>query len=160
MVILESRLRGADVLTPWQRRVDKLLNGCRRLAERMDEPKLSTIHRDFYADQVIVDRDRIHLVDLDLCCLGDPALDIGNFNGHLIFDSLKHHGRPDALTDQETALEDSFERLAGRAAAARARAYSSLTLVRHLHISTLFADRRRLIEPLLDACEDRMTLQR
>jgi hypothetical protein len=35
------------------------------------------------------------------------------------------------------------------------RAYTTLTLVRHIHISTLFEKRRHLTGPLLEMCEER-----
>lgn len=62
----------------------------------------------FYPDQVLVDRDRLWLVDLDLCCQGDPALDIGNVIAHITEQSLRQMGNPSALGDQEAALQDAF----------------------------------------------------
>jgi len=42
------------------------------------------LHRDFYDKQVMVDPDRITLLDLDTATSGDPALDVGNFLAHII----------------------------------------------------------------------------
>jgi thiamine kinase-like enzyme len=67
----------------------------------------SLIHRDFYPDQILVDRDRLWLVDLDLCCQGDPALDIGNFIAHITEQSLRQTGDPSAM-EQEAALREAF----------------------------------------------------
>ena len=37
------------------------------------------IHRDFHLRQLFYEAGRVWVVDWDLCCQGDPALDLGNF---------------------------------------------------------------------------------
>jgi len=44
---------------------------------------MQPIHGDCYSDQVLVQGDRVALVDLDQAALGDPAADLGNFIAHL-----------------------------------------------------------------------------
>lgn len=46
-------------------------------------PALVTVHRDFYDKQVLFDGRRTVLLDYDTLAAGDPALDYGNFVGHL-----------------------------------------------------------------------------
>jgi len=42
------------------------------------------LHRDFYDKQIMVDQDRVTLLDLDTATCGDPALDVGNFLAHIM----------------------------------------------------------------------------
>lgn len=140
----------------WERRIERLLQAGDRLGEGVREPKPRGIHRDFYADQVIVDGDRLNLIDFDLYCVGDPALDIGNFLGHLTEQGLRTLGNPAALADVETALEERFVELAGEEVRDAVRAYADLTLARHVHLSTLFEERRAFTGELLELCEERL----
>ncbi|MEZ5417542.1 MAG: hypothetical protein R2708_09375 [Vicinamibacterales bacterium] len=50
---------------------DRLLDGCRRLAGALADP-VTAIHRDFYADQIVVDGERLVLLDFDLYCEDTP----------------------------------------------------------------------------------------
>jgi thiamine kinase-like enzyme len=122
----------------------------------------SLIHRDFYPDQVLVDRDRLWLVDLDLCCQGDPALDIGNFIAHITEQSLRETGDPIAMDTQASAFREAYLQAAATAIdrqrdeSSLHRAielYTVLSLVRHIHISTRIRDRHHLTETLLTLCE-------
>ncbi len=138
------------------RRIEQLLAACDRFAAAPPEPALRGIHRDFYSDQVIVDARRLYLIDFDLYCEGDPGLDIGNFLGHVTEQSLRTLGDPEALLDVERSIEERFVELSGDATRPAVRAYATLTLVRHIYLSTLFPDRRRITESLLDLCEQRL----
>src|SRR5207245_9541587 len=104
-----------------------------RLGAATREATTCWSHRYFYADQVIVDAGRLFLVDFDLYCEGDPALDIGNFLGHVTEQSLRTLGDPEALADREHAMEERFVELSGVTPAA-VRAYATLTLVRHVYL--------------------------
>lgn len=155
--ILEACL--ADVAgqrRQWAARLDRLLDACRRLAARTPEPAVTGIHRDFYADQVLVDGDRLTLVDFDLYCVGDPGLDIGNFLGHLTEQGLREHGDPEALAVAADALERRFVELAGEPVRPSVRAYAALTLARHVYLSGLLPERHRLTPALLELAEERV----
>jgi hypothetical protein len=155
--ILEDRLgQTARIRSEWVRRLERLLEACHRLAARLPEPAWCGIHRDFYPAHVLVDDTRLWLVDFDLYCLGDPALDAGNFLGHLIELSLRHFGDPQALAEREQALEERFVELAGSSVRPAVRAYTTLTLVRHIYLSTQFPERMAFAEPLLELCEQRL----
>lgn len=157
--ILHERLPRVAAHHPrLETRLTRLLEACARLGTDVAEDETRGIHRDFYPDQVIVDGERLYLVDFDLYCAGDPALDIGNFLGHLTEQSLRATGDPHALDDREAALEDRFAALAGDEVRARVRTYAALTLVRHIELSTRFPDRAGWTQPLLELCELRLGL--
>jgi hypothetical protein len=140
----------------WAGRIERLLGACDSLGAATPKPVYQGVHRDFYADQVIVDGGRLYLIDFDLYCEGDPGLDIGNFLGHITEQGLRTFGDPLALADLERAMEEHFVGLSGEAARAAVRAYATLTLARHIHLSTLFEERRPFTESLLELCEDRL----
>jgi hypothetical protein len=159
--ILHERLPLVARMKPqWVNRLERILEACDRLGATTPEPTLQGVHRDFYADHVIVDGPRLYLVDFDLYCEGDPGLDIGNFIAHLTEQSLRILGDPNALRDREQALEERFVELAGEVTRAAVRAYTRLTLARHLYLSTQFPQRRPFAESLLHLCEQRLGCQR
>jgi len=98
------------------------------------------------------------LIDFDLYCLGDPALDIGNFIGHMIEQSLRELGDAHAWAKQEQALEETFLELSRESSRVAIQAYTTLTLVRHIYLSTQFPKRQDFTFPLLELCEQRFTL--
>jgi len=157
--ILHERLPLVAQMEPqWSKRLERILEQCDRLGSSLVNPRRCGIHRDFYADQVLVDRSRLYLIDWDLYCQGDPGLDIGNFLGHVTEWSLRTLGDPQALLDRQQALEERFVQLTGEAARPALAAYATLTLVRHIHISSQFAERRAFTEPLLQLCEEQLGL--
>ena len=140
-------------------RIARVLDGCTQLAARVAEPAVPRgIHRDFYGDQLVVDGERLYLVDLDLYCMGDPALDAGNFLGHLIEQSLRTFGNADAMSGVRTAFAEEFLRDAGADRRRSVEMYTALTVARHVYISTRIHERRSVTEPLLRWCEARLDL--
>jgi Ser/Thr protein kinase RdoA (MazF antagonist) len=155
--ILHERLPLVAQMKPLcTQRLEKILDACDRLGSATPEPSPRGIHRDFYPDQVIVDGSRLYLLDFDLYCEGDPALDIGNFLGHITEQSLRTLGDRDALEDREKALTERFLQLSNDATQAAVSAYTTLTLVRHIYLSTQFLERRQFTETLLELCEQRL----
>lgn len=155
--ILHKRLGAVAQATPdWDDRITRILKACVDLSHRIPPPQMTGIHRDFYADQVIVSGSRLFVIDFDLYCLGDPGLDVGNFLGHMTEQALRAFGDPCALADREQVMEDRFVELAGERTRPAVRAYATLTLVRHIHLSTLFPDRRPWTARLLELCEERL----
>ncbi|WP_204141630.1 phosphotransferase [Halomicronema sp. CCY15110] len=168
--ILHDRLPlVADQHPHWRSRLTTLLQTCDTLAHspthRLHLPTYP-IHRDFYPDQILVDRDRLWLIDLDLCCQGDPAIDIGNFIAHITEQSLRQTGDPTAMGDQEAAFREAFMRAWLSAGADKhtveinqlhraIELYTVLSLVRHIHISNRIPARRHLTAAILTLCETR-----
>lgn len=158
--ILHERLTFVARTNPhWEQRLKRLLDACGRLGAAVPSNKSTGIHRDFYFDQVLVDGDRLYLVDLDLYCEGDSGLDIGNFIGHLTEYSLRVLGDAKALVGLENAMEDRFLQLAGNHFQTSVQAYATLTLARHIYISTQFPDRQLFTKSLLELCEQRLGIR-
>ena len=176
--ILHERLpQVADQHPQLRSRLTTLLQTCNTLTQTLfssthlpihSSTHLPTypIHRDFYPDQVLVDCDRLWLVDLDLCCHGDPALDIGNFIAHMTEQSLRQTGDSSAMNDQEAAFKEAFiqawnssstddKPIDANQLRKAIEHYTVLSLVRHVHISTRIPARRSITEKILTLCETR-----
>jgi phosphotransferase family enzyme len=157
--ILRECLAQVSVVKPaWSERLQKLMRACERVAAAAPVPAPCGIHRDFYSSQVIVDEARLWLIDFDLYCQGDPALDVGNFIGHITEQALRQRASPEAFVEVESALMDRFAQLSGQPADTRIAVcvYTNLTLVRHIFLSTKFPERQHLTEKLLQLCECRL----
>lgn len=144
----------------WQERLERILEASNHLGKNTPEPKRCGIHRDFYPDQVIINNSRLYLIDLDLYCEGNPALDIGNFIGHIQEYSLRTFGNSQALQEYENVLTEKFIQLTSDEFLTAIQSYITLTLVRHIHISTQFSERRPFTEALLNLCEQRLGIIR
>ncbi|MBL4829342.1 MAG: phosphotransferase [Aliivibrio sp.] len=84
LAILASNLKLVIENHPeWRCRLERILSLSSTLASKLPKGAHSVIHRDFYHDQLLMNQHRLYLLDLDLCCFGDPALDIGNFIAHI-----------------------------------------------------------------------------
>lgn len=155
LTILHEKLPLVTQKKPqWALRIQRLLKACDKLAGSLPIVTPQGIHRDFYADHVLMDGNRIYLLDFDLYCLGDPALDIGNFVGHMREWALRKRGNLYALADREEALTRRYLELSGQRHTHSIEIYTLLTLVRHIYLSTQFADRQDITEALLDVCEE------
>ena len=139
-------------------RLERVLGACDALGASVPGPRLCGIHRDFYSAQVVIHEGRIYLIDFDLYCLGDPGLDVGNFIGHITEQSLRETGDAHAWAKQERALEEKFIELAGEQSRPAIAAYTTLTIVRHIYLSTQFPSRQAFTVPLLELCEERLGL--
>ncbi|MGR9037607.1 MAG: phosphotransferase family protein [Gammaproteobacteria bacterium] len=137
----------------WTSRIESLLKMTECLGGMLPPGETCGIHRDFYPDQVIFGGNRLYLIDFDLYCNGSPGLDIGNFIGHITEYSLRTYADPFALSHLEQTLEDSFVALSGESRRAEVRVYAALTVVRHIYLSTLFAERRAYTQILLEYSE-------
>jgi hypothetical protein len=137
-------------------RLENLFSNCERAAASLTNRPGVGIHRDFYADQILSNGDRLTILDFDLYCHGDPALDIGNFIGHLTEQALRLHHNSTALEKAESALRERFLEISGTEHARAVDVYTNLTLARHIFLSAKFPQRSHLTEPLLELCEARL----
>lgn len=139
-------------------RISRLLEACdRRVAVARPNPACG-VHRDLYGDQVLIDGHRSWLLDLDQYCLGDPALDAGNFLGHIIEQAIRTAGSSTLLATAESAMRERFLELHGERVAPMVDLYTDLTMVRHIYLSAVRPERRSHTPAILAACEDRFGL--
>lgn len=139
-------------------RIGRLHGACTELAGALPTATTTGIHRDFYADQVLVDGERIVLLDFDLAADGDPALDAGNFVAHLIEAALRRHGDVRALDPQIEAFADAFLARSPTVKPIALNVHTTLSLVRQIWVSTQIAERRHLTDALVELCEARLIL--
>lgn len=164
--ILHERLPAVASAYPhWRDRLNRLLERCTALAATLPSVIPTGIHRDFYPDQLLIAADvdpanvgknRLYVLDLDLYCAGDPALDIGNFIAHLTEYSLRILGHPDGYIAQEQAFVDTACRLNPSLHRGSITAYKTLTLVRHIAISHQMPSRQGITPQMIDLCEQRL----
>ncbi len=156
--ILRTRLpKAGEIRTAWASRIDAILSACDRLAASIDIRPPCPIHRDFYPDNVLVNGGDLYLIDFDLFCMGDPALDAGNFAGHLIEQSLRSREDFSFIPSTMKAFEEAVVAEDGEGFWHSVDAYTTLTLVRHIYLSTCFPDRTHTTGPLLSLCEQRLS---
>ena len=152
--MLHQRLREAAALRPqWAVRIEALIPATQRLGAHLLPNPTTGIHRDCYADQVLVDGEQLYWLDLDLFCEGDPALDVGNFIAHLMEDGLRHHDDIDALRPHQDALLEAFLQDSPQVNERTPMGWTLLALARHIYPSTRFPDRHHTTLPLLEYCE-------
>jgi hypothetical protein len=140
----------------WRQRLERLLAACERLGASLPAAATTGIHRDFYPAQILVDGTTLYLLDFDLFCRGNPALDAGNFLGHLLEHSLRESNNACALSESRSAFLERFVELSGLDSREAVEAYTTLTLVRHIHLSTLFPERAPFTERIMAECEQRL----
>lgn len=137
-------------------RILSLRNLSMHAFESLPDVRARLIHRDFYQDQLLMDGKRVWMLDLDLIAQGDPAIDVANFLAHIKEYALRRYGGVSALNSIEQAFMEGYA-LEGHAFdEKRVRLLESLSLARHVHISTLFDDRRHTTEVILAFCEEQL----
>jgi hypothetical protein len=152
--ILTDRLNVvAEHHQQWSVRLHRLLLDFHTYADVLSNRPIEPIHRDFYPDQLIVDDRWLTVVDFDLFCSGDPAVDIGNFVGHVIELALRVHGDPHALQPMADTIIATYLDQAGELHRAAIDIYTRLTLARHISLSTQLPGRASTTEALIDLTE-------
>lgn len=168
--ILRDRMSHLARCCPhWANRLDALFLKCDRLGQSISDLSLpeTLIHRDYYGDQILVDGDRLWLVDLDLCCQSHIAIDLGNFIAHIMEHSLRYYGNLYQLkfwTDSFLkAYLDQYQKQACKISQVQhidpdalhfaIKVYTYLTMVRHISISWQIPARQNWTECILEHCE-------
>lgn len=152
--VLTTALGNAGTALPSrQPQLQALVAQARHLLATLPAENPTCIHRDFYPDQVIVDTDHIWFVDLDLVALGDPAIDVGNFLAHLAEYAIRTTGSVRASQRLEAAFLRGYHSVAPDLCPDRIRVLRTISLLRHIHISQWFEDRKHTAEPLLEEGE-------
>lgn len=155
--VLDKALTEAQTKLPHLAgRIAQVAAQCQALLESLPARPSETLHRDFYQDQILEPYGtpgRMVLLDLDLVCRGDGALDAGNYLAHIQELALRRYGKTDALHAHENAFRRHFLAHSNHDANT-VEAYTTITLARHIRISTLFAERAHTSEALLAVCEN------
>jgi aminoglycoside phosphotransferase (APT) family kinase protein len=135
-----------------------VLSHCKRQVNQLDALKSpTTIHRDFYHDQVLIDNDHVYLLDLDLLCNGDPALDIGNFIAHIEEQCLRQFDEPHYAQLQIERFIQRYQELAGCDLRSRIETYTTLSWARHIFISNRIPQRNPWTERIIQQCKQRIS---
>lgn len=155
--ILHQQLAAVIASHPaWKKRIEKILAECTQLSGSLPQLEPCPSHRDFYHDNVLFDGEKLFLVDLDLYCLADPGLDLGNFIAHLMDYSLRRYGDANTLSHITQMLRSSVNLSSKNDQSSCTRQidlYTSLSLARLVAISTRIADRAQWTLALMDLCE-------
>jgi hypothetical protein len=108
-------------------RVSPLLAQMVRDIESRTEARCA-IHADFHHTNVLVDGDRIHVIDFDEMAYGDPSVDVGRFLASLRIPTLRAFGNIHQLDDvREQFLEAYLEKIPGEVS--RIRLFEAASLV-------------------------------
>ena len=154
LAILRDRLETLSANQPrWKHRLAAVLAKCQRIASNLPAPRSTPVHRDFYPDQVILDGKNVCLCDLDLYCVGDPALDVGNFVAHLIELGLREYDDPAFFNPSSAALIDAYCSLRSEKHEPSIEGYTMLSLARLIAIDAAMPNRAAFTEQLLIHCE-------
>lgn len=86
------------------------------------------VHGDFHLANVLVDEDRVTLIDLDQLAYGDPALDAGRFLAALRVSALRVAGSPAALEPAQDGFLEQYLAQAGEEES-RVRLFESACLL-------------------------------
>ncbi len=108
-------------------RVDRLRD---RLASEIEARTLlsAPIHADFHHTNVLVDGDRVRVIDLDEMAFGDPMVDVGRFMASLRVPARRAFGNIEALGGaSEAFLEEYLKRTGGYEP--RARLFEAASLL-------------------------------
>jgi len=152
--LLTDRLQRAARLLPiFSDRILALLQSCLTLAEHITEGPTTSIHRDFYPDQLVVSDNRIVLVDFDLVCRGDASLDIGNFVGHLKEMAIRNSSKARHYNEVAKAFLGYFKNCTPTIDKQQIDVYSVFAKTRHIFINSRMERRTRFVESLLGHCE-------
>lgn len=130
-----------EVVERWERTLTRAAPnrtlGLRRLIPiwRLRTPPIQrcvTVHRDFYARQVLLSDGKATLIDLDTLSRGDGAVDVGNFLAHLWLDALQHAGdvADVRFTDQARESIAAYQSCGGRLRRVNLRWYWASALLR------------------------------
>ncbi len=135
-------------------RVRELVDALWVLAPSYGSLPHATLHRDFHPGQILLDGERVILLDLDQFRAGDPAIDLGNFTAHLIEWGLRRFGSPGLFA----SVCSGFERGYGvdPKTKSRARFHECLTLLRHVGISQRIPGRESVAPQLLKLCDEKL----
>lgn len=96
-------------------------------------PVQRPVHGDFYDKQVIVDKGKVRLIDLDAACLGNPLLDLGSYIAHLERLACNHALSVSDLEIQSGTFITAYEQFTGSVHSDHLNRYIALSLFALIH---------------------------
>ncbi|WP_168199242.1 aminoglycoside phosphotransferase family protein [Pseudorhodobacter turbinis] len=151
--VLDRALAAARAHLPAEAaRIDVIAVAAARLVQRLGPMEATGIHRDFYPDQVLINGDRVWLLDLDLYAQGDPTIDLANFLAHLDEYGLRQYGDLTALAPHAAAFLSGYEAARPLVDHRRLEALRLVSLARHINLSRIITGRGHTTKALIDHC--------
>ena len=152
--VLDRALDAAQKSLPGEaRRIAAIAEKARPMISSLEPGPVTGLHRDYYPDQVLVDDERVWLLDLDLYALGDPAIDLGNYVAHIAELALRQYGDAAALDEHVAAFLQAYGGHAMLPDARRVEIMTVISLCRHIYISMRIKNRCDSTLPLIGICE-------
>lgn len=156
MTILSERLTQVRNSNPViGQRIATILEKARPIADfiKSGHAVTTSIHRDFYQDQILFSQDKTYLIDLDLVATGPAALDIGNFLAHLTEHGIRNHNDPFFWSGEEQRILSHWLRLANRSSSDEVAGYKAMSLARHIAISQSIQSRNETTSRIIGHTE-------
>ncbi len=147
---LAERVAGFFGATP--RGYEALYERLAALADGVPEADPTIAHRDLHDGQVLEADGELGLLDFDLLCLADPALDAANLTAHLRLRALQEvRGATESSADAACeALLEGLDRGSEPAFHTRLRFYQAATFLRLSLVYSLRPPWAHVVPPLLD----------
>lgn len=135
----------------WSAEIRMLLRSAKQIYELLTTDCATAIHRDFYHDQILLENDRVHMLDFDLYCRGPRLLDAGNYLAHLWELSLRFPKRRPQWMSTAATFSDAVCQTSVRADLERRQlhAWAWMSLARHVWISRRIASRQYTTESVI-----------
>lgn len=157
LAILERELGHAAGSRPWlARRIGAVLGALEPLTRQLDAGPQAGLHRDFYHDQVLVDGDRLVVLDLDCHAIGHPAIDAGNFIAHLLELEVRGEIAPGAHAGPIAAFRSRWLDRTPGVPASILEDCVTLTLARHIGLAGRLPGRSHAQDAMLALVERRL----
>ena len=105
-----ERARASGLSRSW---IDRFLETCSvveaALANGGDSPRgQAFLHRDFHPGQIVLRNEGIGILDWDEAAMGEPELDLGNLEAHLLLDDFQRHGAERNAARRIAALRSGY----------------------------------------------------
>jgi aminoglycoside phosphotransferase (APT) family kinase protein len=141
------------LLRPARPRIAAILARARELHEQLPQERPTLAHGDFKLDHLWLGPDGLTLIDLDKCCVADPALDIGKLLADLHWSHLMGHLR--GVPEAQRQFLEGYGALWSSPLIHRARLYEAILLVKIAGRRVPVFDRRwgTLTQTLIERAE-------
>lgn len=134
----------------------RILRSCERLSGTLSEGLITGIHRDFYQDNILLNSERMWIVDLDLYARGHPATDAGNLRAHLIELALRENAKSTAINESNDAFAIRYVTCADWLNWLDVEIFTTLALARLIAISDKIDGRGHMTGILMALCRERL----